>query len=158
VFEGPLEVLGSMVLPTLAILTLFAIPFVDRARVTKLTQRTVAVAVVTLAAVGWSGLTVAAILSTPKSSALAAGEIDVPGDWQRLSPEELAGIAYYRKANCASCHTMGEGGSKAGPDLPVSDSQRSAEWMIEHFKHPSQLVPGAATPASHLAASELNAL
>ncbi len=71
-FNGPLEVVGSVVLPGLAVLALILVPFIDRSRMVKVTQRTVALAFVLLAAIGWGGLTAAAVRSTPKE-ALARG-------------------------------------------------------------------------------------
>jgi ubiquinol-cytochrome c reductase cytochrome b subunit len=41
-FDGPLEVVGSVVLPGLAVLLLILVPFIDRSRMVKVTQRTVA--------------------------------------------------------------------------------------------------------------------
>src|SRR5713226_2820332 len=60
-FKGPLEMIGSVVLPTLAIFALVLVPFIDRGRMRKVTQRTFAAAVVCLAAIGWTSLTVAAM-------------------------------------------------------------------------------------------------
>src|SRR3984957_11981699 len=115
-FEGPLEVFGSVILPGLAILTLILVPFIDRSKMVKVSKRTVAMAVVCLAAIGWSGLTVAAIVTTPKPDT-AQIDFSGPTDWLELSPEEMAGIGYFRKENCISCHTVGEGKPKVGPDL-----------------------------------------
>ena len=58
-FSGPLEVVGSVVLPGLAILALILVPFIDRAQMVKVTRRTVAIGFVVLAAIGWAGLTAA---------------------------------------------------------------------------------------------------
>jgi ubiquinol-cytochrome c reductase cytochrome b subunit len=52
-FEGPLEVVGSVVLPGLAVTALFLVPFFDRGRVRRVTERTAAIGVVLLAAIGW---------------------------------------------------------------------------------------------------------
>lgn len=154
-FEGPLEVFGSVVLPTLAIVALLLAPFLDRGQVRKVTQRTAAIAVVALAAIGWSSLTVAAIVTTPKGAAEGdvAGE---PQEWQQLSPEELAGIGYFRKENCAACHPVGGGG--VGPDLARTAIRKTAAWMIAHFKRPQQMVPGSAMPPINLTDAQLNAL
>ena len=53
-FEGPLEVVGAVVLPGLAVLALILVPFLDRSRVMRVT-RTTAMAIVLLAAIGWGG-------------------------------------------------------------------------------------------------------
>ena len=53
-FKGPLEVVGSVVLPGLAVLALIAVPFLDRGRVKRVAERTVAIGAVVLAAIGWA--------------------------------------------------------------------------------------------------------
>ena len=157
VFEGPLEVVGSIVLPTLAILTLLLVPFIDRARMRKVTQRTFAGAVVVLAAIGWGGLTAAAVATTPKPAIAEQIDFSQPTDWLQLSPVEMAGIGYFRQENCISCHTMGDGKTKIGPDL-AAGTHRSAAWMIQHFKRPSSMVPGSAMPPIQLSNAQLNSL
>jgi ubiquinol-cytochrome c reductase cytochrome b subunit len=153
-FEGPLEVVGSIVLPTLAILALFLVPFVDRSAARRVRQRTLAMGVVALAALGWTSLTVAAIKTTPTSPVVDVTTMEGPEDWQELTPEELAGIGYYRSENCASCHA---GEKKLGPDL-VHVKQRTAAWLIAHFKKPQEMVPGSAMPPIHLSDAQLAAL
>src|SRR5205809_5154407 len=84
VFKGPLEVFGSVVLPGLAILGLLLVPFIDRGQMMKVSKRTVAIAFACLAALGWTGLTIAAIATTPKPE---VAEIDFSGptDWMELT-------------------------------------------------------------------------
>jgi len=158
VFEGPLEVVGSTLLPLLAILALISVPFVDRGRLRRLRDRTAAFGVVALALVGWTGLTLTALVSSPTGSPAAEGEISAPGAWPQLSPEELAGVGYFRQEACASCHNLGPGPAKIGPNLGAAAIRKSAAWMIDHFKRPSQMVPGSAMPAIQLNDSQLNAL
>ena len=150
-FEGPLEVVGSIVLPTLAMVALFAVPFLDRGKVRRVAERTTAMGVVALALLGWGGLTAAAIVTTPPSPPELAVD-EGPADWQQLSPEELAGIGYFRKENCASCHPG------VGPDLTKTATRKSAAWMIEHFKSPQQMMPGSSMPAIRLSNAQLNSL
>jgi len=157
VFEGPLEVVGSVVLPTLAILALFLVPFIDRARMRKVTERTFAGALVVLAAIGWGGLTAAAIATTPKPAIAEQIDFSQPTDWLQLSPVEMAGIGYFRQENCISCHSVGDGKPKIGPDL-AAGTHRSAAWMIQHFKRPSAMVPGSAMPPIQLSNAQLNSL
>jgi ubiquinol-cytochrome c reductase cytochrome b subunit len=106
VFEGPLEVVGTVILPTLAILALILTPFIDRGKIVRVTRRTTAFGIVVLAGLGWCGLTAAAIRSTPPQT--AAGQIDFAGptEWMQLSPVELAGIGVYRRENVGrTCST-----------------------------------------------------
>jgi ubiquinol-cytochrome c reductase cytochrome b subunit len=159
--NGPLEIVGSVVLPGLAILALVLVPFVDRGekgKVTrKVTRRTFAAALVGLAAIGWAGLTVAAVVTTPKPAIEAQIDFSQPTDWMQLSPVEMAGIGYFRQENCISCHSVGDGKTKIGPDL-ASGVHKSAAWMIRHFKRPAAMVPGSAMPAIQLSDGQLNTL
>jgi len=160
-FDGPLTVVGSVVLPGLAVLALLLVPFVDRGHVMRVTRRTVAFGVVALALLGWTSLTVAAIVTTPKPDNTVAIDYGAPTDWIGLSPQELAGIGYFRKENCASCHNLeGKPGapSGTGPDLASVPIRKTAAWMIEHFKHPAAMVPGSSMPAIQLSDTQLNAL
>lgn len=154
-FEGKMEVIGAVVLPNLAIVGLFLVPFIDRTKVAKVTQRKWAMVVAAVAFLGWSGLTGAAIATTPSVPDVAEGEA---AQWAQISPVELAGLGYYRKENCSVCHTLGEKASKPGPDLTSSSIHRDAKWMIAHFKNPEQMVPGSTMPAINLPDAQLNAL
>jgi ubiquinol-cytochrome c reductase cytochrome b subunit len=156
-FPGPLEMVGAVVLPGLAVLVLLLVPFIDRGRVRRVTQRTFAAAVVFLALLGWTGLTVAAVATTPKP-VVAAIDFSQPTDWMQLSPVEMAGIGYFRQENCASCHTVGRGNPKIGPDLADGGIHKTAAWMIQHFKRPAAMVPGSAMPAIQLSDAQLNTL
>ena len=157
-FSGPLELVGSMVLPALAILGLVLVPFVDRGTMVRVRQRVLAFGIVILAFVGWSGLTAAAILSTPKVAGEVAVDYSGPTDWLYLTPEEMAGVAYFRQENCASCHSIDNPKSGLGPDLTRTAKHRDAAWMIEHFKSPARLMPGSPMPPIQLNDSQLNSL
>jgi ubiquinol-cytochrome c reductase cytochrome b subunit len=154
-FEGPLEILGSVILPNLAILLLFIVPFIDRGKVTKALQRPVAIGVVAVAALGWAGLTAAALKSTPPVSE-SAESMKEPEPWQQLSPVELSGIGYFRQESCGSCHPGGKGKGTA-PDL-TKGVKKSAAQLIEHMRNPSGVVPGSQMPAAQLNTSQLNTL
>jgi ubiquinol-cytochrome c reductase cytochrome b subunit len=157
-FKGSLEPVGSILLPTLAILALVLIPFVDRGAIRKVTRRTTAIGAVVLAALGWTALTVAAIKTTPKTATEVAGSEPAPAELSGLSPAELAGIGYYREENCSACHNLTEGGPKPGPNLADIGKRKDAKWMIAHFKNPSEVVPGTSMPPIRLSDAQLNAL
>jgi ubiquinol-cytochrome c reductase cytochrome b subunit len=156
-FSGPLEVVGSVVLPGLAILTLILVPFIDRGQMIKVTRRTFAVSFVLLGVIGWTGLTLAAVKSTPKEAEVAV-DYSAPTDWMQLSPEEMAGVAYFRDENCISCHAVGERGNSVGPDLTRITIHKDAAWMIQHFKRPSAMRPGSSMPPIQLSDAQLNSL
>ena len=135
VFEGPLEVVGAVVLPTLAILALFLAPFIDRGKAIMIRQRTGAIALVVFAVLGWSALTARAIATTPPSSEDPNAGLAQIEPWQQLPADQLAAIGAFRKDNCGNCHTLGK--SAAGPDLTRAASQKPTDWLMQHFKQPA---------------------
>ncbi len=152
--NGPLEVMGSVVLPGLAIIALFLVPFIDRGAMVRVRQRTLAIGAVALAAIAWTGLTTAAVMSTPKMTEQTVAEAAPAGAWQQLSPEELAGVGYYRQENCASCHQPGR--AAIGPDL-TKGVHKTIPWLIAHFKKP-EMIPGSSMPPIVLKDSQLSSL
>lgn len=64
--------------------------------------------------------------------------------WQEVSAGNLASIGYFRKAQCASCHTLGTSG--VGPDLTASPSTREAYWIEGHIQS-NPKAPGVLTEA-----------
>ena len=157
-FEGPWEVVGAVILPTLAVLALLAVPFLDRGKVKRIQQRTAAFAVVGVALAGWLALTVGAVLTTPEPVASALEMRPAAADWRRLTPVELAGRAYYRREKCAGCHNLGEGEPKMGPTLATVSQRKSTEWLIKHFRNPSEVVPGSSMPAMTISDDDLTCL
>ncbi len=157
-FEGPLEVVGAHVLPALAILLLALAPFIDRAKVARLRQRAFAFGIAGLALAGWAGLTVAAVRSTPKEAANQDLPEEPVQEWQALRAEELAGLGYYRRESCRSCHAVGGTGTAVGPDLSRVSQKRDAGWMIGYFRNPGEMVPGSAMPPIQLSDAQLSSV
>ena len=139
IFEGPLEFLGAVVLPNLAIVALFLVPFFDRARAVAVRQRTVAIAVVVLAGLGWAGLTQRAIATTPANLEDLEAGLRPPQPWREIPAEHLAAIGYFQKDNCAMCHMLGR--SANGPDLAREPSSMDADTLMRHFTQPSENSP-----------------
>ena len=123
-FEGPLEIVGSLVLPNLAIVVLLLVPFIDRGPAIKTVKRTYAMVVVLLCTLGWSALTMAALRNAPTN---AGDEIslEAPEPWQELAPDQLAGIGVFRKEGCVQCHAAGKQPFK---------TVREMDWVTDHIK------------------------
>jgi ubiquinol-cytochrome c reductase cytochrome b subunit len=157
-FEGPLEVVGTVVLPTLGILALILTPFVDRGQVVQVRRRFVAIGAVALAAIGWGGLTLAAVRSTPEPSEAARIDFSGPTLWMQLKPGELAGLSYFRKENCATCHNVTGDTPKRGPNLSNTARRHDAAWMLAHFKDPAGVTPGSVMRPVQLADGQVQDL
>jgi quinol-cytochrome oxidoreductase complex cytochrome b subunit len=138
-FNGPLEIVGSLILPTLAIVTLFLVPFIDRGRLIAVRRRTGAIAVVILALIGWGGLTARAVATTPPSTEAEDEGLKGVEAWQQIPADQLAAIGFFRKDNCTSCHTIGRSGQ--APDLAAAPSTKPADWLAQHFNQPAPNAP-----------------
>jgi quinol-cytochrome oxidoreductase complex cytochrome b subunit len=136
-FQGPLEVVGAVIIPTLAIIALLLVPFIDRNRMATLRERTGAIGVVALAVIAWTGLTVRAVATTPEMREM---DMSMVQPWQEISAGNMASISYFRKARCASCHPFGKPG--AGPDLTLAPSSKPADWIQQHI---NEKAPGVLT-------------
>jgi ubiquinol-cytochrome c reductase cytochrome b subunit len=114
-FEGSLEIVGAVILPTIAMLLLAALPFLDSGKTRRVAQRTTAIGATALCFAVWAGLTGAAVYSTPPEAPLAAGSGEA---WTYATPTELAGYAYFGELGCAGCHNLAPGGEPVvGPTL-----------------------------------------
>jgi ubiquinol-cytochrome c reductase cytochrome b subunit len=145
-FTGPLEVVGTVVLPTLAILALILTPFIDRGRVVRLRQRTLAFGVVALAALGWGGLTAAAVVTTPPQAEAELIDFSGPTQWMQLTPSEMTGVHYFREKNCAACHNVTGDTPKKGPNLLNTGMRHDTEWLMAHFRQPQAMTPNTIMP------------
>ncbi len=87
-FPGQLEVIGVFLIPTLVVLLLFALPFLDRSPRRHFLSRPIVTIVVLVAVVGVGGLTIQAARETPPPAGPAEGDA----------------IAALYTANCAPCH------------------------------------------------------
>ncbi len=139
IFEGPLEVVGAVILPNIAIVALFLVPFLDRTKAVAVSKRTVAIAIVVFAGLGWAGLTQRAIATTPDNMEDLEAGLRPPQPWRELPVEHLAAIGYFQKDNCGSCHVLGR--SSNGPDLAREVASKDTTWLLAHFAMPTEQSP-----------------
>jgi ubiquinol-cytochrome c reductase cytochrome b subunit len=121
-FEGPLEILGAVVLPSLAILTLVLVPFMDRGALKRVSQRFFAIAVVLLTAIGWAALTYASIRANPPENPIYKIDYSAPTGWMRATAPDLAGYSFFVLGKCSTCH-----------NLNSLATHKSQSWLVQHF-------------------------
>jgi menaquinol-cytochrome c reductase cytochrome b/c subunit len=150
IFKWPDSVfLGTVGVPTIALILLISLPFYDVGRERRLSRRPVAVvgAVLTILSMGiltWKGATA--------KEALASEVIaDVP-HWinvQHLPPAAVPGAKLFAVAGCTACHTyLGTGSSNLGaPDLTAIGTRNlGIQFQIRHLQCPSCVNPGSPMP------------
>jgi mono/diheme cytochrome c family protein len=106
-FPGKLEWIGTTVIPGLAVLALFLLPFFDRNPYRHWTKRKFAISFMTLIVIGMVALTIVAAVTTPPQE--EQGTVA-----STLAEEITAGQDLY-SINCVECHGAdGEGGEIIG--------------------------------------------
>jgi menaquinol-cytochrome c reductase cytochrome b/c subunit len=150
IFKWPESVfLGTIGIPTLALVLLITLPFLDRRRTRKPSQRPVAMvaAVLTVISMGvltWKGATANEALASEVKA-------NVPR-WiaqEHLPPAAKPGVELFATAGCTACHTYdGAGGSNLGaPDLTnIGSRNLTQEFQIQHLMCPSCVNPGSPMP------------
>ncbi len=144
-FPGSLEVIGTVGIPTLVILILFSLPFLDKREERNPLKRpatmiggSVFVALVLI-------LTVIGSNSKEKTS-LPPVKAQVKKSFA-LSPSALKGKSLFATYGCTACHTMSGAGGKIGPDLTnESQTGHTKDWILVQLtdskKHnPKSILP-----------------
>jgi menaquinol-cytochrome c reductase cytochrome b/c subunit len=150
IFKWPESViLGTVGIPTIALILLTLVPFLDRRPERRLVRRPVAVVAALLVIASMGVLTYKG--ATAKES-LPGETLALVPNWveqQGLSAEGEKGANIFAQAGCTSCHTyLGAGTPNLGaPDLSAEGAKgRGKEFQIKHLKCPSCVNPGSPMP------------
>jgi ubiquinol-cytochrome c reductase cytochrome b subunit len=153
-FEGPLEPIGTFVLPAAAILFLFVVPFLDRSP-ERSPRRRLAVVVPMLAGLlAAGGLTLKSTLAgrSERAQRLAA---------EKRREQVLAeGRALVDAQRCLKCHTIGGEGRDVGPNFSrYGLTAPPADAIMAHLKNPQARFPQTIMPSfAHLPEEDLRRL
>ena len=101
-------------------------------------QRTVAFAVVLLAAIGWGGLTAAAVRRRRRRPWRPRSTTPGPPTGCSFRPRKWPASAISARRIASSCHADRRPGTAVGPDLTKAAIHKDAAWMIQHFKRPAR--------------------
>jgi menaquinol-cytochrome c reductase cytochrome b/c subunit len=145
IFKWPESVvLGTVGIPTIAIILLIALPFYDRGPERRVLRRPVALVgailvVISMGVLTWKGAVAEEALG---SELIAAGE---PEKWARdqgfVGNEQAeAGATLFAQTGCLQCHTYeGTGAGVLGaPDLSDVGKDRDARFFVEYISNPAQ--------------------
>jgi quinol---cytochrome c reductase cytochrome c subunit, bacillus type len=151
IFEWPATVVIATVgIPTVLMILLLALPFIDRSTERRLSRRPVAIvtAILTAVAMGvltWKGATAKEFLAS--EAPLLADEFIEAND---LPEAARPGAELFAASGCLSCHTYaGKGSTNLGaPDLTEEGLRnRGVQWQIDHLINPASESPGSKMPS-----------
>ena len=152
IFKWPESViLATVGIPTICLILLLILPFVDVRMERRLSRRPVAVvaAILTIISMGiltYKGATAQEAIASEVKAAIPS--------WARQqgfagNKEALAGANLFAESGCTNCHTyLGTGSSNLGaPDLSAEGSKnKGIQFQISHLECPSCVNPGSPMP------------
>ncbi|MDX6507094.1 MAG: menaquinol-cytochrome c reductase cytochrome b/c subunit [Gaiellaceae bacterium] len=152
IFKWPETViLATVGIPTIALVLLLAMPFVDLRRERRLSRRPVAIVAAALTVLTMGVLTYKG--ATAQEAIAAEVKAAIPS-WEKKqgfgnNKQAVAGANLFAESGCTNCHTyLGTGGSNLGaPDLSAEGAKgKGIQFQIDHLKCPSCVNPGSPMP------------
>jgi menaquinol-cytochrome c reductase cytochrome b/c subunit len=153
IFKWPESViLGTIGIPTIALMLLLALPFVDVRTERRLSRRPVALVAAELVVISMGVLTYKG--ATAKESLGTELLAKVPS-WAKKqgftnNPKAIAGAKLFAVSGCLNCHTyLGLGGGFAGaPNLSAEGAKnKGIDFQIRHLENPAGVNPGSPMPS-----------
>jgi cytochrome c553 len=144
IFKWPNSViLGTVGIPTIALIIAFIIPFVDRRRERRLSRRPVAIVAAILVVLSMGVLT---YKGATAKEALASEVVQAVPTWAQRqgfqdNKEAVAGATIFASSGCTACHTyLGTGSSNQGaPDLSNEGTKgHNKQFFVNYIRDPSQ--------------------
>jgi mono/diheme cytochrome c family protein len=145
-------ILGTVGIPTIALLLLIAMPFIDIRPERRLLRRPVAVVAAILVVISMGVLT---FKGATAKEALGSELLSHVPTWAAKegftgNKQAIAGAKLFAVAGCLNCHTYnGDGGTNLGaPELTAEGAKnKGIQFQIEHLKCPACKNPGSPMPS-----------
>jgi menaquinol-cytochrome c reductase cytochrome b/c subunit len=153
VFKWPQSVLlGTIGLPTIFLILLLAVPFIDLRAERRLLRRPVAIVasilvVISMGVLTYKGATAKEALGT---ELLARVPVWAHDEGFTGNQEAIAGGRLFAVAGCLNCHTYnGDGGHNLGaPELTAEGAKnKGVAFQVSHLKCPACVNPGSPMPS-----------
>jgi menaquinol-cytochrome c reductase cytochrome b/c subunit len=163
IFKWPESVfLGTVGIPTIALILLLAVPFMDRRRERRLARRPVAVTAALLTIASMGILTYKGATAEESLAGEVLGQVPRWIEEQGMPEQARPGAEVFAQAGCLNCHIyLGEGSANLGaPELTEEGTRgRGVQWQVEHLENPPGVVPGSQMPPfGNLPDEQLNQL
>ena len=139
IFKWPDSVvLGTVGIPTILLIFLFALPFIDVRRERRVLRRPVAVVAAVLIVLSMGVLTYKGAVA---EEGLAPTDTEaVVGDWvetYNLPENAREGAALFAESGCLSCHVYGDVGTAVGPELTeVGTEGQGVDYFVRYIANP----------------------
>jgi len=144
IFKWPESViLGTVGIPTILLMIMLALPFLDLRRERRLLRRPVAIVAAILTVLSMGVLT---YKGATAKEALASEVVQAVPTWAKRegfsgNPQAVAGAKLFAQSGCTACHTyLGTGSSNLGaPDLTaIGKGNQGAQFFSSYVSNPRQ--------------------
>ena len=153
IFKWPHSILlGTIGIPTIALVLLLAIPFIDLRAERRLSRRPVAIIASILVVISMGVLTYKGATAKESLGTELIGQVPSWAKKQGFTnnPQAVAGAKLFAVAGCLNCHTyLGVGGGFAGaPELTAEGAKnKGIAFQVRHLKNPGLVNPGSPMPS-----------
>jgi menaquinol-cytochrome c reductase cytochrome b/c subunit len=153
IFKWPATVLlGTIGIPTICLVLLLAVPFIDTRKERRPSRRPVAMVAGVLVILSMGILTYKGATAHEALGSELLGDVPHWAEQQGFqdNPKAIAGAKIFAVAGCLNCHTyLGVGGGFAGaPDLSAEGAKnKGIEFQIRHLMNPAAVNPGSPMPS-----------
>jgi mono/diheme cytochrome c family protein len=152
IFKWPdTVILATVGIPTILLIILLVLPFIDTRMERRLSRRPVAVVAAALTIISMGVLTYKG--ATAQEAIAAEVKAAIPSWAQKEgfagNKQALAGANLFAESGCVACHTyLGTGSTNLGaPDLSAEGAKnKGIQFQIDHLKCPSCVTPGSPMP------------
>jgi menaquinol-cytochrome c reductase cytochrome b/c subunit len=133
IFKWPESViLGTIGIPTILMMLLFAVPFLDRRRERRIVRRPVAVVATLLVIASMGILTYKGAVAEEPSATSSAALCEANNLPCEEEPQVESGASIFAQAGCLNCHTYGgQGAAGPGPELTDAGTRLAQENIVE---------------------------
>jgi mono/diheme cytochrome c family protein len=146
----PTVILGTVGIPTILLVILLALPFIDRRRERRLLRRPVAIIAAVLVVISMGTLTYKGATAKEALASELLGQVPAWAEKGGFAnnPTAVAGAKLFAQSACLNCHTYNNVGGSIGPNLTAEGAKnRGIAFQISHLKCPSCVNPGSPMPS-----------
>jgi menaquinol-cytochrome c reductase cytochrome b/c subunit len=153
IFKWPeTVVIGTVGLPTVLLVILLAVPFIDLRSERRLSRRPVAIVASILVVLSMGVLTFKGATAKEALGSELVGHVPAWAAKQGFTGNQdaVAGAKLFAVAGCLNCHTyLGDGGTNLGaPELSAEGAKnKGVAFQIKHLMNPSSVNPGSPMPS-----------
>jgi menaquinol-cytochrome c reductase cytochrome b/c subunit len=153
VFKWPeTVVIGTVGLPTVLLIILIAVPFIDVRQERRLLRRPVAIVASILVVISMGVLTYKGATAKEALGSEIVGHVPSWAAKQGFTgnAQAIAGAKLFAVAGCLNCHTyLGDGGTNLGaPDLSAEGAKnKGIAFQVSHLKCPACVNSGSPMPS-----------